>query len=113
MSPPAFRGYKRNMDLQAYFARIGFTVEARVDLDTLTRLHRRHLECISYENFDVLLRRPLDLDPARIFNKLVMKRRGGWCYEMNGLFAWALEEIGFKVTRLAGAVLRERFGDVS
>jgi N-hydroxyarylamine O-acetyltransferase len=101
------------MDLQAYFDRIAFAGNARVDVETLTRLHRRHLECIPYENFDVLLRRPLDLDPVRIFDKLVVQRRGGWCYEMNGLFAWALEEIGFKVTRLAGAVLRERFGDVS
>jgi len=57
------------------------------------------------------LQRPLDFDAARIFDKLVTRRRGGWCYEMNGLFAWALETIGFRVTRMAGAVIRDRIGD--
>lgn len=99
------------MQLDAYLARIGFAGAPRTDLDTLTRLHRAHMHAIAYENLDVLLQRPLDRDPARIFDKLVNRRRGGWCYEMNGLFAWALEQIGFRVTRMAGAVIRDRMGD--
>ncbi|NWG52501.1 MAG: arylamine N-acetyltransferase [Hydrogenophilaceae bacterium] len=99
------------MQLSAYFERIGFSGEARPDLATLKRLHRAHLASIPYENLDVLLKRPLDLDPARIFDKLVTRRRGGWCYEMNGLLGWALDEIGFSVTRLAGAVARDTRGD--
>lgn len=99
------------MQLAAYFERIGFEGEARPDLETLRRVHRAHLATIPYENLDVLLKRPLDFDRARIFDKLVTRRRGGWCYEMNGLLGWALEEIGFSVTRIAGAVARETLGD--
>jgi N-hydroxyarylamine O-acetyltransferase len=97
--------------LEAYLERVGFTGKARPDLDTLTRLHRGHLANIAYENLDVLFKRPLDFDQERIFDKLVAERRGGWCYEMNGLLAWALEEIGFRVTRMAGCVIRERMGE--
>lgn len=99
------------MELSAYFERIGFGADARPDLDTLKRVHRAHLAAIPYENLDVLLKRPLSLDPARAFDKLVTRRRGGWCYEMNGLLGWALETIGFRVTRLAGAVARDIRGD--
>ena len=99
------------MELQAYLDRVKFDGAPRADLDTLTRLHRGHLENIPYENLDVLLKRPLDFDVAGIFDKLVARRRGGWCYEMNGLFAWALETIGFRVTRMAGCVIRDRMGE--
>jgi N-hydroxyarylamine O-acetyltransferase len=46
-----------------------------------------------------------------IFEKIVNRRRGGWCYEMNGVFGWALSELGFRVTRLAGGVMRAAAGD--
>lgn len=99
-----------SLDLPAYLQRIGFEGEPRVDLDTLVALHRRHLMHIPYENLDVQLGRKLDLDPAKTFDKLVRRRRGGWCYEMNGLFGQALREIGFQVTDLAGAVRRQERG---
>jgi N-hydroxyarylamine O-acetyltransferase len=99
------------MDLEAYFARIGYVGTPRPDLATLTTLHRAHLQTIPYENFDVRLERPagIEVDPA--FDKLVTRRRGGWCYEMNGVLGAALDEIGFSVTRLAGAVMRSVRGD--
>ena len=56
-----------------------------VDLETLTMLHRQHLLAIPYENLDIHLGRTLTLDLAQIFDKIVHDRRGGWCYEMNGL----------------------------
>jgi len=99
------------MDLQAYFDRIGFAGEARPDVATLRALHRAHLKAVPYEAIDVQLGRPLTPDPAAAFDKIVTRRRGGWCYEMNGLFGWALTEIGFKVTRMAGAAMREFRGD--
>jgi N-hydroxyarylamine O-acetyltransferase len=101
------------MELQAYLDRIGFEGAPRADIDTLRRLHRGHLNAIPYENLDVLLGQTLDFDIERIFNKLVMRRRGGWCYEMNGLLAWALETIGFRITRMAGAVHRTHLGDAA
>ena len=54
---------------------------------------------------------PVTIERAPIFEKIVTKKRGGWCYEMNGLFGWALAELGFRVTRSAGAVMREASGD--
>jgi N-hydroxyarylamine O-acetyltransferase len=99
------------MQLQAYLDRIGFEGTPRPDLDTLTRLHRGHLYAVPYENLDVQLGRPVTRDPAAAFDKIVRRRRGGWCYEMNGLLGWALDEIGFSLTRLAGGVHRMVRGD--
>jgi arylamine N-acetyltransferase len=99
------------MQLEAYLERVRFEGEARVDLDTLVKLHRQHLLCIPYENLDVQLGQQLDLDLQRIYSKIVQGRRGGWCYEMNGVFAWALGEIGFDVMRMVGGVLRAEVGD--
>jgi N-hydroxyarylamine O-acetyltransferase len=101
------------MKLASYLERIGYAGTPRADLDTLRDLHRCHLEAIPYEALDVQLGREVSLELPRIYEKLVERRRGGWCYEMCGLFAWALEEIGFDVTRVAGGVRREVFGDWS
>lgn len=100
------------MDLKAYLDRIGFEGEARPDRETLVALHRAHLFAIAYENFDVQFGRTVTPDPEAAFDKIVGARRGGWCYEMNGLFAAALEAVGFSVTRLAGGVRRDLMGDV-
>lgn len=99
------------MELDAYLNRIGFTAKPLVDLETLKRIHHRHLLAIPYESLDVQLGNPLDLDIERIYRKLVEENRGGWCYEMNGLLGWALEQIGFEVMRLTGGVMRAVRGD--
>ena len=90
------------MDLAAYLNRVGHAGPVRADLETLRALHRAHGLAIPYENFDVQLKRLITTDPAAAFEKLVTRKRGGWCYEMNGTFGLVLEAIGFKVTRLAG-----------
>ncbi|NNJ12859.1 acetyltransferase [Chloroflexales bacterium ZM16-3] len=99
------------MQLDAYLTRIGYTGALRPDLATLCALHRAHLLAIPYENLDIHLGRRLTLDLPQIFAKLVDARRGGWCYEMNGLFAWALRQIGFRVRLLSGTVGRASEGD--
>lgn len=101
------------MRLADYFRRIGYDGGVEPDLETLTGVHRAHLLAVPYENIDVALRRPVTRDPAAAFDKIVTRGRGGWCYEMNGLLGWALEEIGFSVTRVAGGVGRATFGDES
>lgn len=93
-----------------YLARIGLARPARADLAALAAIHRAHLLAIPYENLDVQLRRPLTLDPVATFDKIVGRARGGWCYEMNGLLGWALGQLGFRVTRCAGAVSRQERG---
>lgn len=92
------------MQLDAYLDRIGYHGARMVDLETLIALHRAHLRTIPYENLDIALGRTLSLDEASIYAKLVTARRGGWCYEMNGLFAWALQALGFTVAPLASKV---------
>jgi N-hydroxyarylamine O-acetyltransferase len=97
--------------LAAYLARIGFTGTPRVDLDTLARIQHGHMRTIPYENLDVQLGRTVGFDLDAQLDKLVARPRGGWCYEMNGVLGWALGQLGFRVTRLAGAVARQQLGD--
>ncbi len=100
------------MELDGYLRRIG-EKPGDPTLDTLNRLHRAHLRRIAYENLDIHLGRTLSLDVAQTYDKIVTRGRGGWCYEMNGLFAWALRALGFDVTLLASAVTTEFVGDGS
>ncbi|MCB8907138.1 arylamine N-acetyltransferase [Streptomyces sp. CB02980] len=90
------------LDLDAYLARIGYEAERdgelTPDLRTLTALHRAHVRAVPFENLDVALGRPVPLDLKSLQAKLVERRRGGYCYEQNSLFAAVLERIGFTVT---------------
>lgn len=98
-------------ELAAYCARIGVAPEAlRPDAATLALLQRAHMAAIPFENLDVQRDLVPSMEPAAIFAKLVGARRGGWCYEQNGLFGRALLALGFEVMRVAGAVLREERG---
>ena len=101
------------MNLTAYLDRIGHADPVARDLATLRAIHRAHHFAIPYENLDVQLGRPVITDPAAAFDKIVTRRRGGWCYEMNGLLGWALSEIGFKVTRMMAGVRSEQDGDIA
>ncbi len=92
------------MNLDAYLARIGYRGSLEPTPGTLRDLHCAHLLTIPYENLDIHLGRTLPLGEADIFSKLVTQKRGGWCFEMNGLFAWALRELGFVVTLLVAGV---------
>jgi len=99
------------MDVHAYLNRIGVTGPISPDLDGLRTLHRAHLQAISYENLDVQLGRTVTTAIEPVYEKIIEHRRGGWCYEMNGLLGWALKQLGFDVMRCAGGVMREAMGD--
>lgn len=89
--------------LRAYFSRLGWTGEPDVSIDTLRQLHLQHNSAIPFENLDVLLPREIHLDDLALEEKLIAGRRGGYCFEQNGLLERALREIGFNVrSRLAG-----------
>ncbi|MEJ1969803.1 MAG: arylamine N-acetyltransferase [Rhizomicrobium sp.] len=94
------------MNLDAYLARIGLDRRPPATLEGLKTLHRAHLLAIPYENIDVQLGRRVTTAIAPTYAKIVERGRGGWCYEMNGIFGWALGELGFEVTRATGAVFR-------
>ncbi len=99
--------------LDAYLARIRVDRPVSLDLQGLSKLHRAHLMTFTWEALDAFMGWPSSITPASAFAKMVEGRRGGWCYEMNGLFGAALDALGFRVTRLCGAVDRERLGNIS
>jgi N-hydroxyarylamine O-acetyltransferase len=100
-----------SLELSTYLHRIRFDGSVRPDLATLRAIHRAHQYAIPFENLDVLLRRPVVLDPEASYEKIVRRRRGGWCYEMNGVMGWALKEIGFEAMRISAGVMRALAGD--
>ena len=95
-----------DIDLAAYFDRVGYTSPAEPTLETLHALVAAHNRSIPFENLDPLMGIPVaDLGPAALTDKLVGRRRGGYCYEQNGLMGYVLAELGFGVERLAGRVV--------
>lgn len=101
------------MDVNAYLARIGLAAPVEPTLEGLRAVHRAHLLAAPFENLHVQLGRPVTTEIGAIYEKIVEARRGGWCYEMNGLLGWALQELGFAITRTAAGVMREMSGDAA
>jgi N-hydroxyarylamine O-acetyltransferase len=93
------------LDLDAYLARIGYTGPRTPGYDTLAGILRAHTASIPFESFDVLLGRPIRLDPEGLQAKLVTARRGGYCFEHASLMHGALEAIGFAPVRHAARVV--------
>ena len=92
------------MDIVRYLERIRYTGELVPGYATLRDLHIAHLRAVPFENLDIHLGRPIRLEPEALFRKVVRERRGGFCYELNGLFGWLLERLGYAVTRLSARV---------
>ncbi len=88
------------VDKNAYLTRIGYQGDTKPTLENLIALHRHQAFGIPFDNFDVRLRGDVSLDKEYIFDKLVYQGRGGYCYEMNGLFADALQYFGYQVQYL-------------
>lgn len=92
-------------NLDAYLKRINYAGSIAPTLETLQMLHRLHPAAIAFENLDPLMERPVRLQLSDIEQKLVVERRGGYCFEHNLLFKAVLEAMDFKVTPLAAGVL--------
>jgi N-hydroxyarylamine O-acetyltransferase len=90
--------------VERYLRRIGHRGRVGADLETLEALCWGHVRAIPFENLDVLLQRPIRLDAPSLAAKLLDDQRGGYCFEHNTLFATVLEELGFRVSRLAARV---------
>ncbi|MET0325623.1 MAG: arylamine N-acetyltransferase [Ilumatobacteraceae bacterium] len=90
--------------VDAYLARLGLDDRPPPTAATLERLHRAHLGRVPFENLDIHIGRPITIDVDRFVTKIVNDRRGGFCYELNGAFAWLLERLGFAVDRLEARV---------
>lgn len=101
------------MDRDRYLDRIGIDPSAvgQPDLETLEKLQRAHVTTIPFETLSITgdpygshTGSDISLAPVDLYKKLVARRRGGFCYELNGLFGWLLDELGFEVRRLAARI---------
>lgn len=91
------------MNVREYLARIGAEPDhLEPNEEVLRFLQRRHLLTVPFENLDIHWKRPIVLDIDRFYEKIVTHRRGGFCYELNGLFNELLRSLGFQ-TRLISA----------
>ena len=102
--------YAGAVDAAAYLERIRYAGPVEPTLQTLRALHLAHLLAVPFENLDIHLGRPIALDPAALFGKIVRDRRGGFCYELNGLFGELLRALGFRATLLSAGVAGEEGG---
>lgn len=96
------------MDIQAYLDRIAHSGSRVCNLNTLEALVRSHLLTVPFENFDIHLGVPIRLNSESLFDKIVQRERGGFCYELNSLFADLLRAMGFEVDLLAARVYRKK-----
>ncbi len=87
--------HSENFVLATYFNRIGYTGTPRLDLETLAALMRCQLFSVPFENLDVQAGKIVSMVPEDIVEKILFNSRGGYCYEVNGLFAMALTALGF------------------
>ena len=92
------------IDLDAYFARVGYAGPRAATLEVLTELQRLHPAVIPFESLEPFLGRPVPLDAASLEAKLVRGGRGGYCFEQNGVLWRVLGALGFKVTPLSARV---------
>lgn len=92
------------LDLDAYFARIGYDGARTPTLETLNHIVHAHIQAIPFENLDVLRGIPIRLEPEAIEAKLVHARRGGYCFEQNALLLHVLEQLGYRAQPLGARV---------
>jgi N-hydroxyarylamine O-acetyltransferase len=92
----------------AYLQRLEITTDGVADAAGLARLHQAHQLAVPFENLSIHLDEPISLAEEDLVAKIVHGRRGGFCYELNGLFALLLESMGMQVTRLAARVHGEQ-----
>ncbi|MBS9777220.1 MAG: arylamine N-acetyltransferase [Gammaproteobacteria bacterium] len=92
------------MDKEKYLKRIGVCENVKPTLSNLIMLHEQHLLNIPFENWDIHDNIPIALDTSRLFDKIVNKKRGGFCYELNGLFYFLLTSLGFQAKLIAARV---------
>jgi len=90
--------------MAAYLTRIGVAAPLALEAGTLRDLHRAHQVAVPFENLSIHLGEPISLDEADLIDKIVGRRRGGFCYELNGAFACLLECLGARVRRVSARV---------
>jgi N-hydroxyarylamine O-acetyltransferase len=96
-----------SLNAHKYLERIGITGDVHADYESLRRIQEHHMLSVPFENLDIMNGRPIELKLESMYYKIVEKRRGGYCYELNGLLGWLLQDIGYSVSILSGQVRRD------
>ncbi|WP_299089627.1 arylamine N-acetyltransferase [uncultured Metabacillus sp.] len=84
-------------EIHGYLNRIGYDGSVDPSSAVLESLQECHVHTVPYENFDILEKIPLSLEIQDLYDKIVIRRRGGYCFELNALFGWLLKELGYQV----------------
>ncbi len=92
------------MNIESYLRRINYHDSVEPSPSTLQSLHLAHMYAVPFENLDIHQETPIVLDLELLYKKIVINNRGGFCYELNGLFGWLLQELGFEVEMLSARV---------
>ena len=92
------------MNVREYLHRIKIDHIQEPSVSFLAKLQWQHLITVPFENLDIIEGKEISLHEDRIYEKVVVRQRGGFCYELNGIFSWLLSQIGFSVTRASGRV---------
>lgn len=98
------------MNSKAYLERIGIFEDLTPTKENLQRIQTAHLRAVPYENLDILLKKPILLEKEALYEKIVVQRRGGYCFEVNELLGHLLRALGYEVTDLFGRFLRGETG---
>lgn len=101
---------RRGVNVTAYLERIDYQGPRVPSGETLRALQLARLQAVPFENLSIHAGEPIVLKDAALFTKIVEHRRGGFCYECNGLFAALLRELGFNVTKLSAEVANAKGG---
>lgn len=105
MSEPLYNN--DNLSVDAYLSRIGYKGTLDVSLKTLSALQEAHLSTVPYENLDVIYGNKLSLDIHDLYQKIVLNRQGGYCFELNAIYRWLLQQLSFPVTSYMARFLRD------
>lgn len=96
------------MNIDTYLARIGIGSRPEdTSPETLRALQAAHLTHVPYETMDIIRGVPFTLETDALYDKIVTRQRGGYCFELNGLFSWLLRSLGFPVTEYFARFLRD------
>jgi N-hydroxyarylamine O-acetyltransferase len=98
------------MDIEAYLRRIAYDGPREISATCLRDLHRQHPFTVPFENLDIPLKTTIRLNLPQLYDKIVVRRRGGFCYELNGLFCELLKTMSYHVRMLSARVRRDDGG---
>lgn len=96
------------MKLDNYLRRIDYRKTPKNNLQTLNELHKKHLFSIPFEDLDIHLKKPLQIEVEALYQKIIVEKRGGFCYELNFLFYNLLKEIGFDCHIVSASIYDKR-----